>query len=88
MWIHLIKNISGFDFILGAVYLPHEASDYHHEDIYEFLADYIIAIKATHYVRIVLLRDFNSRVDLKSNFEYEPELVGVYLEQDPSLFFL
>ena len=34
LWIHLNKNVSGFEFILGAVYLPHKASDYHHEDIY------------------------------------------------------
>ena len=47
LWKHFNTHISGFSFILGAVYLPHEASDYHHEDIYEFLADHIITIKAT-----------------------------------------
>ena len=30
LWIHLNNNVSGFDFILGVVYLQHEASDYHH----------------------------------------------------------
>ena len=88
LWIHFNKNVSGFAFILGAVYLPREASDYHHEDIYEFLADDIITIKATHDVPIILLRDFNSRIDLKSDFEYESEPEGLYLEQDPLLFFL
>ena len=87
LWIHLNKNISGFEFLLGAIYLPHEASDYHHEDIYEFLADYIITIKATLDVPIILLGDFNSRVGLKTDFEYESELEGLYLEQDPLLFF-
>ena len=87
LWIHLNKNVSGFEFILGAVYLPHEASDYHHEDIYEFLADDIITIKATLDVPIILLGDFNSRVGLKTDFEYESELEGLYLEQDPLLFF-
>ena len=81
------KNVSGFAFILGAVYLPHEASDYYHEDIYEFLADVIITIRATHNVPIILLGDFNSRIGLKSDFEYESELEGLYLEQDPLLFF-
>ena len=85
---HLNKNVSGFEFILGAIYLPHEASDYHHEDIYEFLADYIITIKATLDVQIILLGDFNSRVGFKTDFEYESELKGIYLEQDPVYFSL
>ena len=79
LWIHFNKNVSGFAFILGAVYLPHEASDYHHEDIYELLADDIITIKSTHDVQIILLGDFNSRIGLKSDFEYESELEGIYL---------
>ena len=54
LWIHFNKNVSGFAFILGAVYLSHEASDYHHEDIYEFSADDIITIKALHDVPIIL----------------------------------
>ena len=87
LWIHFNKNFSGFAFTLGAVYLLHEASDYHHEDIYEFLADYIITIKATPDVPIILLEDFNSRIGLKSDFEYESELEGLYLEQDQLLFF-
>ena len=55
--------------------------------LYEFLADDIITIKATHDVPIILLGDFNSRIGLKSDFEYESELEGLYLEQDPLLFF-
>ena len=55
--------------------------------IYEFLADDIITIKATIDVPIMLLGDFNSRVGLKTDFEYESELEGLYLEQDPLLFF-
>ena len=54
--------------------------------IYEFLADDIITIKATHDVPIILLGDFNSRVGLKTDFEYESELEGLYLEQNPLLF--
>ena len=87
LWIHLNKNVSGFAFILGAVYLPHEASDCHHEDIYEFLADYIITIKTTHDVPILLLGDFYSRIGLKSDFENQSELEGLYVKQDPYLFF-
>ena len=38
--------------------------------IYEFLADDIITIKATHDVPIILLADSNSRIGVKSDFEY------------------
>ena len=54
---------------MGAVYLPHEASDYYHEDIFEDLTDDIITIKAKY--QVVLLGDFNSRVGLKNDVEYE-----------------
>ena len=37
---------------------------------------------------IVVLGDFNSWVDWKSDYEYEPELEGLYLEQEPLLFFV
>ena len=86
LWIYLNNNISGFDFMMGTVYLPHEASDYHHEVIYEFLAD-DITIKATHDVPIILYRDFNYRVGLKTYFKYESELEALYLEQGLLLFF-
>ena len=36
LWVNFNKNVSGLAFILGAVYLPHEASDYHHEDNMNF----------------------------------------------------
>ena len=44
-------------------------------------------MKETLDVPIILLGDFNSRVGLKTDFEYESELEGLYLEQDPLLFF-
>ena len=56
---------------MGAIYLPHEASDYYHEDIFEHLTDDIMTIKAKYQVPIVLLGDFNSRVGLKNDVEYD-----------------
>ena len=64
-------KLSGIYLLFGAVYLPHEASDYYHEAIFEHLTDDIIIIKAKYQVPIVLLGDFNSRVGLKNDFEYE-----------------
>ena len=73
LWIRINDKLSGIDLLLGAVYLPHKASDYYHEDIFEHLTDDIIMIKAKYQVPIVLLGDFNSRVGLKNDFEYEPD---------------
>ena len=56
--------------------------------MYEFLADYIITIKATPGVPIILIGDFNYRGGLKSDIESESELDYLYLVQDPLLFFL
>ena len=81
LWIHFNKNVSGFAFILGTVYLPHEASGYHHEDINELLADDIITIKATHDVPIILLGDFNSRIGLKSDFNMNLNLRAYILSK-------
>ena len=36
----------GVNLLLGAVYLPHEASDYYHEDIFEHFTDDIVTIKS------------------------------------------
>ena len=73
LWIRINDKLSGIDLLLGAVYLPHEASDYYHEDIFEHLTDDIITIKAKYQVPIVLLGDFNSRVGLKNDVECEPD---------------
>ena len=58
-WLHMKPNISNQHFILGAVYLPHEKSDYYDDDVFDFLADDITTIKATYDVPVILLGDFN-----------------------------
>ena len=47
-------------FILGAVYLPHENSDYRYNDLFEDLTSDIELIK-DHNLPILLMGDFNSR---------------------------
>ena len=59
----------GYDFILRAVYLPHEMSVHYHDDIFDQLSDDIITIRAKYNVSIMLLGDFNFRVGLKSDLE-------------------
>ena len=55
IWIKIPDN-----FILGAVYLPHERSDYHYNDLFEDLTSDIELIK-DHNLPILLMGDFNSR---------------------------
>ena len=54
-------------------------SDYYHDDIYDFLADDIVSIKATFDIPIILLGDFNSRTGIAINFEhlYEHECLSL-----------
>ena len=42
LWIKLDKDVTGFELILGAVYLPCEGSIYHHHDIFSDIAQDII----------------------------------------------
>ena len=83
LWIYVKKHVLGYDFILGAVYLPHEMSDHYHENIFEYLADDVISINAMYDVPIILLGDFNSRVSTLTDFEHEFEHLGSIIETDP-----
>ena len=76
LYVH--DKVMGYDFILGAVYLPHEMSEHYHGDIFDQLSDDIITIRAKYNVSIMLLDDFNSRVGLKSD--------AVYYEHDNYFF--
>ena len=82
LWLHVNAEVLGYEFMLGAVYLPYEQSDYFHDDIYDQLADDIITIKAQYNVPIILLGDFNSRVGTVSDFEQEFEHDGSNLEMN------
>ena len=83
LWVHVSPVVLGYEFILGAVYLPYEQSVYFHDDIYDQLADDIITIKAKNNVPIILLGDFNSRVGTATDFEQEFKHDGLNLETDP-----
>ena len=68
LWLYVNDKVMGYDFILGAFYLPHDLSVYYHDDIFDQLSDDIITIRAMYNVSIMLLGYFNSRVGLKSDF--------------------
>ena len=55
IWIKINEN-----FILGALYLPHESSKHYYEDVFEDLTSDIDIVK-DHNLPIMLMGDFNSR---------------------------
>ena len=70
LWLHVNNKVLGYDCIIGAVYIPHEMSDYYHDDIYDFLADDIVSIKVTFDIPIILLGDCNSQTAIVTDFEH------------------
>ena len=55
------QSILGHEFILGSVYLRHEASVYHSNDIFEYITDDMTTIRSTYHVATILMGDFNVR---------------------------
>ena len=37
LWLHNSRPVIGYEFLLGAVYLPHEASTYYNNNIYSYI---------------------------------------------------
>ena len=87
LWLHVKNTVLGYDFILGAVYLPYETSDYYNDDVFDFLADDIITVKATYDVPIILLGDFNSRVGTQTDIQCELTHDGLNFDNNPHLPF-
>ena len=51
LWLKINKNVFGLDFVLGAVYIPHEGSQYHDKDAFENIAEDIVYIKSKYVTR-------------------------------------
>ena len=50
------------ELLLGAVYIPHEASKYFYNEIYDDLADDVCKLVAKYALPVILIGDFNSRI--------------------------
>ena len=68
LWIKLDKDVTGFELILGAVYLPCEGSIYHHHDIFSDIAQDLITLKSDFNIPVCLIGDFNARTGLLDDF--------------------
>jgi len=68
LWIRIKKEAFGCEFILGSVYIPHEGSPHHNNEIFDDIADDLLICKSKFDCPIILLGDFNSRTGHVSDF--------------------
>lgn len=64
LWLKVSKGLAGEDFILGAVYVPHEGSVHYNDDVFDNIAQDVSNINNEYNVPIILIGDFNSRTGL------------------------
>ena len=88
LWRQLKHTFLQCNFTLVAAYIPHEMSDYYHDNVFDYLTNYIITIKYSYDVPIILLGDFNSRTNIARDFEDNFEHEGSTLEDNPINFSL
>ena len=86
LWIKLDKNVFGVDFIIGAMYLPHEGSKYHSNDIFENLNDDLMMINLKFNIPVCLMGDSNARTGLSDDFltlnQHMAELTGLNTDSE------
>ena len=87
LWLHISKSVIGYEFILGAVYLPHEASTYYSDDVFEYLIDDMTTIMAKYDVPTILMGDFNARTGTTSDFELIYDYDELFMDNDPYMIY-
>ena len=77
LWIKIDAAVLGFEFVLGAVYIPCQTSNYFNVDIFDDISDDICKFDCP----VCLIGDFNSRTgeldDLFNNQDYIADLYGL-----------
>ena len=80
------KAAFGHKFIIGNVYLPHEGSPYHQNELFDDLSQDLLTLNAQYGLPIVLIGDFNARTGLVSDFieidKCVAEICGVNTTED------
>ena len=87
LWLHISKPVIGYEFLLGAVYLPHEASTYYSDDVFEYLSDDMTTIRAKYEVPTILMGDFNARTGTTSDFELICDHDELFIDNDPYIIY-
>lgn len=57
LWLEVAESIVGEKLLIGVVYIPHEGSDYHSDDIYGSIAKDIVNFNSTLDIPILLMAD-------------------------------
>ena len=87
LWLHISKPVIRYEFLLGTVYLPHEASTYYSDDVFEYLSDDMTTIRAKYDVPTILMGDFNARTGTKSDFELIDDHDELFIDNDPYMIY-
>jgi len=69
LWVKFSQNVTGFTFIIGAVYVPPENSKYYSSDIFDDICDDCMQIVSKfNNVPMLLIGDFNARTGNLDDF--------------------
>ena len=68
LWIKLLKDLLGYDIIIGAVYIPHEGSIYFDNEEFDSICSDIIMLKSKFDTPLCLTGDFNARTGKLSDY--------------------
>ena len=67
-WFKVDKELLGYEFILGAIYVPHEASVYFDQDCFDDLSSDLITLSSKQDIPICIAGDFNARTGKLNDF--------------------
>ena len=87
LWLHISESVIAYEFILGAVYLPHEASTYYSDNVFEYLIDDMTTIKAKYDVPTILMWDFNARRGTTYDFKLIYDHDELFMDNDPYMIY-
>ena len=76
-WLKVDEQAFSHEFILGAVYLPHEGSTHSHDEIYDTVANDIVTMNCMYDVSVLIIGEFNSRTGITEDFISIDDAVAV-----------
>ena len=68
LWIKVDKDLLGFDFIIGSVYIPHENSSFYSDNVFDNLSSDIFNLNCRYKLPFCLVGDFNARTATLDDF--------------------
>ena len=82
--LHISKSVIGYEFILDAVYLPHEASTYYSDNVLEYFIGDMTTIRAKYDVPTILMGD---KTGTTSDFELIYDYDKLFMDNDPYMIY-